>query len=61
LAPGSGRCRRAHLVGYWREVVRSGEYTRLGVYTVEAYGHFQGVFCFVLFFFLILAPGFLSF
>jgi F-type H+-transporting ATPase subunit g len=32
---------RARSVGYWREVVRSGEYARLGVYAVEAYGIFK--------------------
>jgi hypothetical protein len=46
---------RAHEAGYWREVVRSGEYTRLGVSTVKVYGHFQSVF------FLILCAGFLVF
>jgi F-type H+-transporting ATPase subunit g len=29
---------RARSVGYWREVVRSGEYARLGVYALEVYG-----------------------
>ncbi|KAI9442821.1 hypothetical protein F5148DRAFT_1256613 [Russula earlei] len=32
---------RARSLGYWREVVRSGEYARLGVYAVEAYGIFK--------------------
>ncbi len=32
---------RARSVGYWKEVVRSGEYARLGVYAVEAYGIFK--------------------
>ena len=32
---------RARSIGYWREVVRSGEYARLGVYAVEAYGIFK--------------------
>ncbi len=44
---------RTHLVDYWREVVRSGEYSRLGVYAIEAYGHSQGVFYFVLFCFIL--------
>jgi hypothetical protein len=29
---------RARLIGYWREVVRSGDYARLGVYALEVYG-----------------------
>ena len=37
---------RARSVGYWREVVRSGEYARLGVYALEAYGIFK--VCFLL-------------
>jgi len=32
---------RARSLGYWREVVRSGEYARLGVYALEAYGIFN--------------------
>ncbi|KAI0245503.1 hypothetical protein BJV78DRAFT_371218 [Lactifluus subvellereus] len=32
---------RARSVGYWREVVKSGEWGRLGVYAVEAYGIFK--------------------
>jgi len=32
---------RARSLGYWREVVRSGEYARLGVYALEAYGIFK--------------------
>ena len=32
---------RARSIGYWREVVRSGEYARLGVYAIEAYGIFK--------------------
>jgi len=32
---------RARSIGYWREVVRSGEYARLGVYALEAYGIFK--------------------
>ena len=32
---------RARSVGYWREVVKSGEWARLGVYAVEAYGIFK--------------------
>ncbi|KAI0247680.1 hypothetical protein BJV78DRAFT_898195 [Lactifluus subvellereus] len=43
-APCSGRMRRcggARSVGYWREVVKSGEWARLGVYAVEAYGIFN--------------------
>jgi F-type H+-transporting ATPase subunit g len=32
---------RARSVGYWREVVRSGEYARLSVYALEAYGIFK--------------------
>ncbi|KAH9955922.1 hypothetical protein BC827DRAFT_1140405 [Russula dissimulans] len=32
---------RARSLGYWREVVRSGEYPRLGVYALEAYGIFK--------------------
>jgi F-type H+-transporting ATPase subunit g len=32
---------RARSVGYWREVVRSGEYARLGVYALEAYAVFK--------------------
>jgi hypothetical protein len=44
-APRSGRCRCAHLVGYWRGAVRSGDYSRLGMYAVEAYDIFKvGVF-----------------
>jgi hypothetical protein len=31
----------ARSIGYWREVVRSGEYARLGVYALEAYGIFK--------------------
>ncbi len=34
----------ARAVGYWREVVRSGEYARLGVYALEAYGIFKVAF-----------------
>jgi F-type H+-transporting ATPase subunit g len=32
---------RARSIGYWGEVVRSGEYARLGVYALEAYGIFK--------------------
>jgi F-type H+-transporting ATPase subunit g len=32
---------RARSLGYWREVVRNGEYARLGVYALEAYGIFN--------------------
>ena len=32
---------RARSIGYWRDVVRSGEYARLGVYAIEAYGIFK--------------------
>jgi F-type H+-transporting ATPase subunit g len=32
---------RARSIGYWRDVVRSGEYARLGVYALEAYGIFK--------------------
>ena len=32
---------RARSIGYWRDVVRTGEYARLGVYAVEAYGIFK--------------------
>ena len=38
---------RARSVGYWREVVRSGEYARLGVYALEAYGIFKVPFLFL--------------
>jgi len=38
---------RARSLGYWREVVRNGEYARLGVYALEAYGIFK--VCFVFF------------
>ena len=38
---------RARSLGYWREVVRSGEYAHLGVYALEAYGIFK--VCFVFF------------
>jgi len=34
------------LAPYWREVVRSGEYARLGVYALEAYGIFKVRFVF---------------
>jgi len=37
---------RARSFGYWREVVRSGEYARLGVYALEAYGIFKVRFVF---------------
>ncbi|KAH9010079.1 hypothetical protein EDB83DRAFT_2451548 [Lactarius deliciosus] len=37
-----GRCGgRARSVAYWRQVVASGEWARLGVYAVEAYGIFK--------------------
>ena len=32
---------RARSVAYWRKVVASGEWARLGVYAVEAYGIFK--------------------
>ena len=32
---------RARSVAYWRQVVTSGEWARLGVYAVEAYGIFK--------------------
>jgi hypothetical protein len=32
---------RARSIGYWREVARNGEYARLGVYALEAYGIFK--------------------
>ncbi|KAH9050356.1 hypothetical protein EDB83DRAFT_2399960 [Lactarius deliciosus] len=32
---------RARSVAYWRQVVASGEWARLGVYAVEAYGIFK--------------------
>jgi hypothetical protein len=32
---------RTRSIGYWREVVKSGEWARLGVYAVEAYGIFK--------------------
>jgi hypothetical protein len=32
---------RARSIGYWREVVRSGEYARLGMYALEAYDIFK--------------------
>ena len=32
---------RARSLGYWREVVRSGEYARIGVYALEAYGIYK--------------------
>jgi len=37
---------RARTLGYWREVVRSGECARLGVYALEAYGIFKVRFVF---------------
>jgi len=37
---------RARSLGYWREVVRSGEYARIGVYALEAYGIFKVRFVF---------------
>ena len=39
---------RARSLGYWREVVRSGEYARVGVYALEAYGIFKVRFVFFL-------------
>jgi len=44
---------RARSVGYWREVVRSGEFARLSVYAVEAYGIFKVRFRELFFFGLI--------
>jgi F-type H+-transporting ATPase subunit g len=38
---------RARSVGYWREVVRSGEYARLSVYALEAYGISNVAFLFL--------------
>jgi F-type H+-transporting ATPase subunit g len=38
---------RARSIGYWRDVVRSGEYARLGVYALEAYGIFKVRFPFL--------------
>jgi len=35
---------RARSVGYWREVVRSGEYACLGVYALEVYAIFKVAF-----------------
>ena len=32
---------RARSIGYWRDVVKTGEYARLAVYAVEAYGIFK--------------------
>jgi hypothetical protein len=32
---------RARSVAYWRKVVTSGEWARLGIYAVEAYGIFK--------------------
>jgi len=32
---------RPRSLGYWREVVRSGEYARLGMYALESYGIFK--------------------
>jgi F-type H+-transporting ATPase subunit g len=38
---------RARSVGYWREVVKSGEWARLSVYAVKAYGILKcRLFCF---------------
>ena len=44
---------RARSVGYWREVVKSGEWARLGVYAVEAYGIFKVPVLFLFFAFLL--------
>jgi F-type H+-transporting ATPase subunit g len=38
---------RARSVGHWSEVVRSGEYARLGVYALEAYAIFKVAFLFL--------------
>ena len=51
---------RARSIGYWRDVVRSGEYARLGVYAIEAYGIFKVRVLYLfslspLFFFLVLS------
>jgi F-type H+-transporting ATPase subunit g len=41
----------ARSLGYWREVVWSGEYARVGVYALEAYGIFKVRFVFFMPFF----------
>jgi F-type H+-transporting ATPase subunit g len=37
----------ARSVGYWREVVRSGQYSHLGVYALEANAIFKVAFLFL--------------
>ncbi|KAI0293003.1 mitochondrial ATP synthase g subunit-domain-containing protein [Multifurca ochricompacta] len=32
---------RTRSISYWREIIKSGEWARLGVYAVEAYGVFK--------------------